>query len=234
VWRHWVRELSRDRRLVRFDERGNPMSQREVADLSIDRMVEDLEAVVDAVGLERFPLLGISQGGAYAIAFAATHPARVSKLVLLGGFARLRFAGGAYGAAPAETFASLIETGWGRNNPAVRQLFTTLFLPEGTREQHDWFNELQARTASPAQAARVLRMLSAFDVEPLLPTLRVPTLVIHARHDAVAAYRSGVAFAATIPGARLVSLESHNHILLEDEPAFPVMLAELRRFLDER
>jgi len=233
VWRHWVRELSRDRRLVRFDQRGNGMSQRDVTDVTVDRMVEDLEAVVDAVGLDRFPLLGISQGCAYSIAFAAAHPERVTRMVLCGGFARLRFTGGTYGPAPAEPYAALIESGWGQDNPAVRQLFTTLFLPDGTREQQQWFNELQARTASPAQAARLLRTVSVLNVEALLPAVRVPTLVIHVRSDAVAAYSGGVALAAGIPGARLVSLDGKNHILLEDEPAWPQFLSELRHFLDD-
>jgi len=168
-----------------------------------------------------------------SLAVAAAHPERVTRLVLFGGFARLRFSGGLYGASGGAPFAALIEAGWGKDNPAVRQLFSTLFVPGATREQSDWYNELQARTASPAQAARTMRAVAEIDVEALLPAIRAPTLVLHARGDAVAAHRQAVAMAAGIRGARMVSLDSPNHVLLEDEPAWPAFLAELRQFLDE-
>jgi pimeloyl-ACP methyl ester carboxylesterase/DNA-binding SARP family transcriptional activator len=233
IWRHWVRTFAGEYRLIRYDQRGNGLSQREVADLGIERMVEDLEAVVDACGLDRFPLLGVSQGAAYSIAYAVAHPERVSRMVLVGGFSRLLFAGKHQGPEHGEQYARIMEYGWGQNNPAVRQMFTTMFIPGATPEQMSWYNELQARTASPQDAANTIRSLSHVDVRQLLPRVQAPTLVLHARGDSVIGHRQGLELASQIPGARLVTLESKNHILLEDEPAWAHLVEEVRRFLRE-
>lgn len=232
VWRHWLRELSRDQTLVRYDERGCGLSDREVADLSFDRWVEDLEAVVDAAGLDRFSLLGISQGGPVGIVYAARHPERVERLVIYGSYV----VGWKHRGSPEfrrreEALIQLISDGWGRDNPAFRQVFTSMFLPEGTPEQIDWFNELQRETTSPEIAVRLEHEFGDIDVRQELERVRCPTLVLHARNDEVVPFEAGRALAARIPGARFVPLDSPNHVLLDGEPAWDRFVAEVRSFL---
>lgn len=231
VWRHWLRELSRGHRLVRYDERGCGLSDHDV-EQTFERWVEDLEAVVDAAGLERFPLLGMSQGGPVAIEYAVRHPERVSHLVLYGSYT----VGWRHRGTPAfrrreEALLQLIADGWGRDNPAFRQVFTSMFIPDGTPEQADWFNELQRRTTEPHLAVRIEECCGDIDVRDRLAAVACPTLVLHARHDEVIPFDSGRALAAGISGARFVPLESRNHVLLESEPAWTRFLDELRGFL---
>ncbi len=233
VWRPWLREFSRHHTLVRYDERGCGLSDREVEDLSFESWVEDLESVVDAAGLERFPLFGMSQGGPVGIAFAARHPGRVSRLVLYGSY----MVGWKQRGSPEfrrreEALLQLISDGWGRENPAFRQVFTSMFLPEGTPEQVEWFNELQRRTTSPEVAVRLEEEFGSIDVRGLLQEVRCPALVLHARHDEVIPFDAGRELAAALPNARFVPLESQNHVLLEDEPAWDRFLEEVRTFLD--
>jgi pimeloyl-ACP methyl ester carboxylesterase len=232
VWRHWLRELSRERTLVRYDERGCGLSDHDVDDLSFEAWVRDLETVVDTLGLERFPLLGISQGCPVSIAYAVRHPERVTQLVLYGGFAeglitRAR--------TPEEREQSAmvmrgIPLGWGHDNPAFRMFFAARFIPEGTAEQQHWFSELQRVTTSPEIASRLLSTAATIDVTELARQVRAPTLVLHATGDAVA-FGQGRKLASLIPGARFVQLESRNHILLESEPAWARFVDEVRRFL---
>jgi TolB-like protein/pimeloyl-ACP methyl ester carboxylesterase len=234
VWRHWMRELSRDRCLVRYDQRGNGLSHWDVADLSFDALVRDLETVVDAAGIERFALLGLSLGSAVAIAYAARHPDRLTHLVLFGGYAR----GWALRGSPEEiaqrrALRTLIEHGWGQDNPAFRQVFTSRFIPEATAEQMRWMNELQRMTTSPENALRLDQMASTIDVRDLLPQLRVPTLVIHCREDGVVPFAEGERLADSIPEASFIPLEGRNHIILESEPGWPAFVAALRTFLAE-
>jgi pimeloyl-ACP methyl ester carboxylesterase/DNA-binding winged helix-turn-helix (wHTH) protein len=233
VWRHWLRELSRERTLVRYDERGNGLSDHDADDLSFEAWVRDLETVVDTMGLERFPLLGISQGCAVAIAYAVRHPERVSQLVLYGGFAEGVIT-------RARTKQELdegaivmrgIPLGWGHDNPAFRMFFAARFLPEGTPEQMRWFSELQRVTTSPEIAARLLSTSATIDVTQLAPQVRAPTLVLHATGDAAVPFSEGRKLAALVPGARFVPLEGRNHILLESEPAWTRFVDEVRRFL---
>ncbi|HKN30657.1 MAG TPA: alpha/beta fold hydrolase, partial [Roseiarcus sp.] len=233
IWRHLYRELSRDHSLIRYDARGNGLSDRDVADVSLETFVSDLEAVVDASRLERFALLGISQGCAVSIAYAVRHPERVTHLALYGGFA-LGSRKRARSAAEDEQIAAmltLMRLGWGQENAAFRQLFTSQFIPGGTKEQADWFNELQRISTSPEDAVRNAIAASEIDVSALLSQVTVPTLVMHARDDARVPFDLGRRLAAGIPAARFVSLPSRNHLILEDEPAFPRFLQELRMFL---
>lgn len=228
LWRHLARDLSREFTLVRYDQRGNGLSDWELGELGLDTFVGDLEAVVDAAGLERFALLGISQGSRVAIAYAVKHPERVSHLVLYGGTAR----GWRY-RAPDEVerrmaMQVLIRQGWGKDNPAFRQIFSTLFMPGASPEQMTWFNELQRVSSSPENAARLAECAGAIDVTPLLERVRVPTLVLHGTQDAVVPFEEGRALAAGIPGARFVALESCNHLLLDDEPAWARFLSAIR------
>ncbi|MDX1614689.1 MAG: alpha/beta fold hydrolase [Candidatus Promineifilaceae bacterium] len=234
VWRHWLNGLSQDHTLVRYDRRGCGLSDWEVEDLSLDAYVADLEAVVAHQGLDRFPLLALSGGGAVAISYAVRHPEKVSRLILYGAYSR-----GVNGRnSPAEveqaqTSVRLIRLGWGQDNPAFRQFFTSLFLPEGSQEAMRWFNELQRVSSSAENAARISEAAANVDVSHLLDKVQAPTLILHADEDAVVPYSEGRHLAARIPGARFVTLHSKNHILLADEPAWPRFLTEVRRFLQD-
>jgi len=233
VWRHWLQELSRGHRFVRYDERGCGLSDWQVDQVSIDTKVADLEAVVDSCGLERFALLGISGGGAASVAYAARHPDRVSKLVLYGAFARGRMARARTleEKREAELLVELAELGWGRDDPAFRHVFSLQFMPEGTREQWAAFDELQRRTTTPANAARIMAATNQLDVASLAPRVQAPTLVIHARGDRRAPLDEGRSLATLIPDSRLVVLDSPNHILLHDEPAWARFVDEVNGFL---
>jgi class 3 adenylate cyclase/pimeloyl-ACP methyl ester carboxylesterase len=233
IWRHLYRELSRDHALIRYDARGNGLSDRDVEDVSFETFVSDLETVVDAAGLERFALLGISQGCAVSVAYAVRHPERVTQLILFGGYV-LGWAKRARSAAEKEQAAAMMtlaRLGWGEENAAFRQLFTSQFIPNGTKEQTDWFNELQRISTSPEDAARNLAAQGDIDVSALLAKVSVPTLVMHSRDEARVPFDQGRRLAAGIPGARFVPLTSRNHLILEDEPAFPRFLQEIRTFL---
>lgn len=233
VWRPWLEALSQQHRYIRYDQRGCGLSEQAVDDFSLDAWVSDLEAVVDSLGLQRFPLIGMSQGGAVAIAYALRHPQKVSRLVLHGAYARgaLQRASQAIQRLEAETLVNLIRLGWGRDNPAFRQVFTNQFIPGGTPAQHQWWNELERLSASPDNAARTLEGFHRVDVSEQARQLALPTLVLHARGDARVPFDEGLRLAALIPGARFVPLASDNHVLLDSEPAWPVFLAELRAFL---
>ncbi|HEU4453064.1 MAG TPA: alpha/beta fold hydrolase [Longimicrobium sp.] len=235
VWRHWLTELSRDHTLVRYDERGSGLSDRDVEDVSFEAWLRDLEALLDQLGLERVPLLAISQGCALAVAFAALHPERVSRLVLYGGFllGRLRRARNEVELAQAEAMIRVLPSGWGQDNPAFRQFFATIFLPEGTPEQLAWFSELQRVTTSADTAVRLLVASAQIDVREYAPRVRAPTLVLHVTGDAVVPFEQGRMLAGLIPDARFVPLEGRNHVILESEPAWPRFLEEVRGFLAE-
>jgi pimeloyl-ACP methyl ester carboxylesterase/DNA-binding SARP family transcriptional activator len=232
IWQHWIEELSRGHRLLRYDERGNGLSDWKVDQLSFEAFVQDLETVIDAAGLEHFDLLGISQGCAVAIAYAVRHPERVRSLILYGGYA----VGWAKRKDPEETarreaMLTLTGVGWGQNNPAFRQMFTTLYFPNATEEEAQWFNELQRISTSPEGAQRLQRALGQIDVRRLLPEVRTPTLVIHCRDDAVIPFEAGRGLARLIGGARFVALDSPNHLVLKTEPAWQRLVVELRDFL---
>lgn len=232
VWRHVLEALAGQHLLVRYDARGNGLSDWEVDEISFEAFVRDLETVVDAVGLQRFPLLGISQGCAISIAYAVRHPERVTRLVFHGGYARgWEMRGSQKAIEERRALRTLIGAQWGQDNPALRQLFTTLFIPGATPEQMQWFNDLQRITTTPKNAVRLRETLDLIDVEHLLPKIKAPTLVLHSRGDAVVPFEEGRRLAAMIPDARFVALESQNHLILEHEPAWPVFLEEISSFL---
>jgi pimeloyl-ACP methyl ester carboxylesterase/DNA-binding CsgD family transcriptional regulator len=233
VWRHWWQELSADYQLIRYDARGSGLSDWDVASYNMDDWVRDLEAVVSSLNLVRFPILGISQGASVAVAYAVKHPEQVSGLVLYGGYARGRFHRNldSQGRLEAEALINLIQVGWGQDNPAFRQLFSTLLAPEADREQMDSLNALAKISATPENASRMERAFYGIDVRALAPEVTAPTLVLHARQDAAIPFEEGRLLAALVPGARFVQLESRNHLLLEQEPAWGRFLAELRAFL---
>jgi pimeloyl-ACP methyl ester carboxylesterase/DNA-binding CsgD family transcriptional regulator len=233
VWRPLLTELSRDHTLIRYDERGCGLSDWGVADLTFEAWVRDLETVVNAANVDRFPLLGISQGASIAVAYAVRHPERVSHLILHGGYARgrLQRAATPQQREEAETMNKLAELGWGQQNPAFRQFFTTQFIPGGSPEQHRWFNELERISTSPANAGRFMRVFNDINVVDLLPLVDCPTLVLHSSRDARVPFDEGRLIAGLIPGARFVPLEGDNHLLLESEPSWQRWLDELRTFL---
>lgn len=233
IWRHWWSAFSLHHRLVRYDERGNGMSQRDVPDVSFDTWVRDLETVVDAAGLDRFALLGISRGGPIAIAYAVKHPERVTHLVLYGAFAT----GVSHYGTPQQlegrrAFTSLVRLGWGLNNPAFSKTFTCRFIPEATPEHEKWFDELQRVSTSPENAARLMERDANIDVRPLLSQVQTPTLVAHCDRDHAVVPERGRQLAAAIPNARYVSLPGANHLMLEEEPAWAMFLEALGLFLN--
>jgi pimeloyl-ACP methyl ester carboxylesterase/AraC-like DNA-binding protein len=232
LWRHWIDELTRGRSLIRYDERGNGLSDWDTPDLSFDAFVQDLETVVDCIGVDEFDLLAISQGAAVAVAYAVRHPARVRKLLICNGYA----AGWAVRSDPAEVarreaMITLTEVGWGADNPAYRQLFTNHYVPDATPKQMGWFNEVQRLSASPENAVRLQRVLSQIDVRALLAQVQTPTIVFHSRSDQAVPFAQGAELAAGIPNAQFVPLESRNHILLADEPAWTTFVEKSREFL---
>jgi pimeloyl-ACP methyl ester carboxylesterase len=232
LWGLLIHELSERHQLVRYDERGNGLSQWDVGDLSFDAFVRDLEVVVDGLGLERFPLIGVSQGCAVSIEYAARHPERVSGLILIGGYASgWRIWGDPRTVAEREATMTLVRHGWGQDNPAYRQIFSHSFFPSGTATELDWFNEFQRRTASAENAVRFLEVFSSIDVRHRLADISARTLVIHSRGDQRVALEQGVALASGIANSELVTLDSDSHLPLDREPAHAAMLDCIHRFL---
>jgi pimeloyl-ACP methyl ester carboxylesterase len=234
LWRHWLRDLGEHHTVIRYDERGNGLSDWDVEEMSQEAWVHDLETVVDAAGAERFALFGISQGGPVAIDYAVRHPERVSHLILCNSYAR----GWNHRGCPEKTeerraLKTLVGMDWGRNNPAFSQMFTNAFLPENATPEHQkWFNDLQRMSATGENAARIFEVCDGMDVRSLLSSVAVPTLVLHSDRDRVVPIAEGRILAAEIPNARFVLLPSANHIFLEEEPAWGKFLEELGEFLN--
>ncbi len=222
LWGHWLRFFAGHFRLVRYDERGCGMTDWNLGELPPDRWVEDLERVVGAAAPQApFTLLGISQGALAAVSFAARHPERVSRLLLYGAFARgASWRGDPDALRSYQAIIDLSRSGWGKENPAFRQIFTSRFIPGASEEQMTWFNELCRKTTSPEIAAELLAIRSRANVVDALERVRTPTLVVHARNDQVIPLAEGHLIASAIPGAEFVELDSSNHILLETEPAW--------------
>ena len=233
IWRHWLEELSREHMLIRYDERGNGLSDWDVDDLSFEAWVRDLEAVVDAAGLQEFSLFANSQGGTVAVAYAVRHPERVKRLVLHGAYARgwLNRALTEREREEEKLLIDLMRVGWGRQNPAFRQVFALQLRPDATLEDLKAFDEQMLISTSSENAARLESEMHRTDVSHLAPLVRVPTLVIHPRGDAGVPFEEGRLLASMIPGAQFVALESNNHLLTEHEPAWAKFVAALRTFL---
>jgi pimeloyl-ACP methyl ester carboxylesterase len=231
VWRHYLVELGRIATVVRFDERGHGLSDRGVTDHSLEARVADLEAVADDAGLDRFAVLAMAQGGPVAIEYVARHPERVSRLAFYGSYAGARAAATAEEIELDAAFTALIRVGWNRPTPEFRRVFTSLMIPGGTEEQMRWIDDLQrmAVDADTAVLARGQRQVT--DATPRLSELDLPVLVLHSRGDQMNPFSFSRHLATQIRGARLVALESNNHIVLADELAWPVLLGELTQFL---
>lgn len=233
IWRHWVRDLARGYSLFRYDGRGNGLSEWNVEDVSFDAWVQDLETVVDAAGLDQFALMGHSQGGAVAIAYAVRHPERVSHLVLCGAYSR----GACYREQKERLEArraleTLVQLNFGESNPSFFQLVTNMYIPEGaTPEEQQWFKDLQLSSVSSANLVKFMRACDEINVRPLLSQVSVPTIVFHSDRDRIAPPEEGRIVATEISGARFVPLASANHLLLAEEPAWKVFREELGSFL---
>lgn len=231
LWRPLLTALAASHTVVRYDERGCGLSERDVDRFDVDAWVEDLEAVVDALGLERFPLYGQSQGVAVAVAYAARHPERVSRMVLYGGFVRGAVRNPRVDTTTVTALRTLTRSGWGGTNPAFRRIFANMMVPEANPDELRWFDDVQSSSTSPDNAVRLIDACLHLDVRDAAARLDVPTLVLHATDDAMVPLKEGMLVASTIPGARFVPLDSANHVLLPREPAFAHMLAEVEEFL---
>jgi DNA-binding winged helix-turn-helix (wHTH) protein/pimeloyl-ACP methyl ester carboxylesterase len=233
IWAHWVAEFTKHHTLYRYDERGNGLSDWNVNDFSFPCWERDFEELIDTINVDKFALLGISQGGAVAISYAARHPERVSKLIVYGAFAR----GWMLRNTPGElerrnALLTLVKFGWGKDNPVFRQLWTNIFMPDATREEAEWFNELQRKTTSPENAYELLRAGGKINVVELLPLVQCPTLVLHCRHDSAVPIAEGRLIASQIPGAKFVELPSRNHLVTPREAAWPMFLDAVGEFME--
>lgn len=235
IWRPFLDRLNARYRVIRYDQRGNGLSDWDIGDLAIDRFVEDLEAVVESAGIDRFALYASSQGVPVAIAFARRHPNRISHLVLQGGYEQGRLVRGSESErSQAEAILTLIRHGWGKRGSPFIDAFATMFVPGGNHEQVASLAELQRQTTSPENAAALRAAIDRFDVSDVTGKVDVPTMVIHARDDGVQPFEQGRLLASRIPGAEFLMLESRNHIILPQEPAWPVLFDEIDRFIDRQ
>ena len=228
VYGHLLKDLSQHHRLLRYDLRANGLSDWNVEDISLEAFVTDLETVVDAAGLERFALMGNSMAAPVSIAYAARHPERLTHLVLYGAYAQR-----VHDDAEIQAQMVLVRAWWGKSNPALQQMWTTTLMPDATPEEQNWLNDMQRVSQSAENTARILLAINAIDVSALLSTIRVPTLVMHAREDAIIPLEAGRSVAASIPGARFVLLEGRNHVILEHDPASARFKEEVLAFLRE-
>ena len=224
LWRATNEALSAHYQFTRYDGRGTGLSDRDIEEFSLETYVADLEAVVDAAGLERFALLGISQGGAASIAYCLRHPERVSHLILYGSVAR-PFLDPEFVA----SMVALVRLGW--DTLAVRQAFTMAFVPDGGPEDMRWFNEFQRETASAAVAARLLQVNCELDVREIASKVSRPTLVVHRREDGVMPFDQGRELASLIPGARFLPLDGKNHLFLQGEEELSGFVAAIDEFI---
>jgi len=232
VWRHFLDQLGDVATVIRYDERGFGMSDWNVDDFSIEARVSDLEAVLDAVGLDRFAMLGMSGGSAVAMAYAAAHKERVTRLILYGTVCGEPVTLSPDQRAEEETYRSMIRVGWAKEDADFRRVFTKRFIPDATEEQMRWFDDLQRMSTSPANAVASRIARQQIDIHNDLSRITVPTIVLQAIGDRSTTFDNAVTVSSRIPGARLVSLESRNHILLADEPAWSVFMKEVSAFLE--
>jgi pimeloyl-ACP methyl ester carboxylesterase/DNA-binding CsgD family transcriptional regulator len=232
VWRHFLDQLGEITTVIRYDERGFGMSDWTVDDFSIEARLADLEAVLAATGFDRFALLGMSGGSAVAMAYAIAHPERVSRLILYGTVCGEPLARTPDETAVEETYRSMIRVGWAKDDPEFRRVFTTRFIPDATEDQMRWFDDLQRMSTSPANAVASRIARQQVDIADDLHRISAPTIVLQAVGDRSTTFDNGVRVSAEIPGARLVPLESRNHILLGDEPAWRIFIDEVTAFLE--
>jgi pimeloyl-ACP methyl ester carboxylesterase/DNA-binding CsgD family transcriptional regulator len=232
VWRHFVADLGEVATVIRYDERGYGLSDWDVEDFGLEARIADLESIVDHAGLDRFALMAMAQGGPVAISYAARHPERVTRLMFYGSYSAAFRDPTPDDLELDATFEQLLKVGWARPDSLFRRVFTSLMIPGATEEQMRWLDELQRVSVSADNAVAARRQRSKDDATDLLPHLGMPTLVLHCRGDQMNDFEEGRFLATMIPNSRLVTLESSNHILLGDEPAWPRFLEEVTAFID--
>ena len=221
-------------RLIRYDGRGFGLSDRDVTDFSLATFERDLEAVVDALPLRRYALLGISQGVATAIAHAARYPQRVTKMALVGGFALGRNKRGSTQEIElGKALIAVMREGWVNENSAFLRMFSSVFIPSASPEQIKWYADLLRISTSPENAARNHAGIDEIDIVDLLPNVTIPTLIMHSRHDNLVPFDQGRRMAASIPNVKFVPLDSENHVPISGEPAWPKFLDEIGAFLSD-
>jgi len=235
VWRPTLDAIGAGHTLVRYDQRGTGLSDRDVTRLNVEAFAEDMKAVADACGLEKFPIVASSQGVPIAVHFAANNPERVSKMVFWGGYSQgwAKRDGGANAKVP-DPFGLLIQNGWGEPQSAFMQAFTSLFFPGANREQIQQMVAMQAASASPELATRLREALIAIDVTDLLAKVQAPTLVIHARNDSVHPLSQGKILASGIPNAEFMMTESSNHVALVQEDCWKDLIDATMGFVDNQ
>lgn len=233
VWHPWLSFLTKRHRVVRYDWRGCGLSDREGVEFSLEKHIEDLEAVVEAASLERFVVFGMLSEGSAGVVYSVRHPERVSHLILYGAQVRGRFARSetAEQIEEVETRLKVLQIGWPNDTPAYGRFFASLHIPDATPEQMQSFNELLRSTTSPASAVALLRAFFQDDLREIARQVRCPTLVLHSRQSTLIPFEEGRSLAALIPGANFVPLESRNHILLENEPAWEQFVNAVDDFL---
>lgn len=231
VMRNWLSQVMAQNTLVRYDQRGSGLSDWNVDDFSFERTVRDFEELVDQTGFDRFALMGSCQGGAVATAYAAKHPERVSRLVLIGAFANGWPPPGDSVMEQFNALLTLVRLGWGRDNPAFRQLWTTLFMPDAGAVEMDWMNELQRISSSPENAVRMMSEFPKIKIFDRLPNVSCPTLVMHSREDAAVPVQEGRLIASRIRSARFVELPSRCHQVTPGEPAWEIFVQEFGNFM---
>ena len=231
----YLRHLSDRFQVIRYDQRGQGLSDWRDIEIRFDRMVDDMEAVIDAYEFDKIAILGMSQGASVSIAYAIRHPERVSHLILNGGYARGRKQRGSdTDHAESDALVSLIKNSWGNENPAIRQALTTMFMPDATQTQMRWFNEFQRQCAPAANIAHFRSLFDDVNVSDLLAQVNVPALIIHSDRDSVAPLSEGKFLAENIPGAALELLNSPNHMMFAHEPDFQKLISNIENFIHGR
>ncbi len=234
IWSHWVRELGRRYRYVRYDPRGCGLSDRDLAGTDLTNLnlwVEDLERVVDSTTPGQVALLGVSQGGPVAIAYAVRHPERVSHLILYGTYARGMSRRDAAQDDEARLQVGLARIAWASRNGMFREAFARQFVPDAGREQIEWFCRQLDDTTTAENAPLLESAFHGVDVSDQARAVTVPTLVLHATGDRGVPFEEGRHLAGLVPAARFVPLASRNHILLAADLAFGRFLDEVDHFI---
>jgi pimeloyl-ACP methyl ester carboxylesterase len=227
-----LQDLSRDFELIRYDQRGNGLSDWDIEGYSLEAMTLDLKTVLDDHGADQYAVLGISQGCAVSVKYAVENPDRISRLILYGGYSRgSRKRGNKMDHAKEEALTTLIREGWGQDNPAFRQIFTSQLMPDANAEQMNWFNDLQREASSPENAAKLRITIDEMDITDLLPQVTQPTLVMHRKGDARQPFEEGRRMASLIPNAQFIALEGRNHAILDHEPEWAEFMGYVRDFL---
>jgi class 3 adenylate cyclase/pimeloyl-ACP methyl ester carboxylesterase len=217
-------------RLVRFDQRGNGLSDWDVDEIQFERFVDDLECIFDAAQVEQAPIIALSQGGAIASAFAARSPARVSAIVMIGAFVQGRTKRPSKREL-AQALRAMMAAGWNDEYPSLRDLVANVLMPTASEEERRQVAEDMRRIISPQNVARFREAVDNIDITALLGDVACPCLVLHCSGDRMQPVEQGRAFAAGLPNARFIAYDSPNHTPVESDPVWPLMERDILSFL---